>query len=252
MEPSEPTIFGTTCRHSKNKLFLHFFSSVTSEGFGHVPTFFCIFKFSQNVDRAKPCGLWAPSVVTDVCVLHERRLHPSRSGEGVVRRAFLSPLQLSRCDPEYPTSRRSAVSSGLAGTCASLLSNRRAYIHRATRKGVCAEYVQVHCVQAYGQLLEAVQREGPFPHGLVLHSWAGSKEMVQSLRRYEGVYFSLSGHSLNLQPSKLTGMLQEVGPSPSASGFSAFLCLSQMQSGSPLCAGSAALKVGRNEPLLGG
>ena len=53
-------------------------------------------------------------------------------------------------------------------------------------------------------------QEGPFPAGLVLHSWAGSHELVKQLRRIEGVYFSISGHSLGLSDRKLTSMLQEV------------------------------------------
>jgi TatD DNase family protein len=38
--------------------------------------------------------------------------------------------------------------------------------------------LQVHCVRAYGKLLEAIQQLGPFPAGLVLHSFAGPAEMV--------------------------------------------------------------------------
>eukprot|EP00884_Botryococcus_braunii_P022384 jgi/Botrbrau1/882/Bobra.0167s0007.1 len=70
--------------------------------------------------------------------------------------------------------------------------------------------ISVHCVGAYGQLEEAVRGEAPYPHGLILHSWAGSREMLASLSRHEGVHFSLSGHSLRLQPSKLKAMLQQV------------------------------------------
>lgn len=56
-----------------------------------------------------------------------------------------------------------------------------------------------------------MQQEGPFPAGLVLHSWAGSNEMVKQLARIDGVYFSLSGHSLRLSDQKLKAMLREVG-----------------------------------------
>ena len=41
--------------------------------------------------------------------------------------------------------------------------------------------MQVHCVRAYGKVLEAVQQLGPFPAGLVLHSFAGPAEMVGPL-----------------------------------------------------------------------
>lgn len=68
----------------------------------------------------------------------------------------------------------------------------------------------MHCVLAYGQMLETVQQEGPFPEGLLLHSWAGSAEMTRSLCGQPGVFFSLSGHSLRLHPAKLQAMLLEV------------------------------------------
>lgn len=54
------------------------------------------------------------------------------------------------------------------------------------------------------------RQEGPFPAGMVLHSWAGSNEMVKQLARIEGVYFSLSGHTLRLTDKKLGPMLREV------------------------------------------
>ncbi|BDA41791.1 Uncharacterized metal-dependent hydrolase YabD [Coccomyxa sp. Obi] len=68
----------------------------------------------------------------------------------------------------------------------------------------------VHCVRAFGSLSSMLHEEGPFPAGLVLHSWAGSNEMVKQLARIEGVYFSLSGHSLRLSDQKLKAMLREI------------------------------------------
>ena len=50
---------------------------------------------------------------------------------------------------------------------------------------------------------------GPFPAGLVLHSWMGSAEMTKQLARIEGVYFSISGHTLGLSDEKLGLMLQQ-------------------------------------------
>ena len=44
----------------------------------------------------------------------------------------------------------------------------------------------------------------------MLHSWAGSAEVTKLLTRIEGVYFSISGHTLNLSDKKLTPMLQQV------------------------------------------
>ena len=69
---------------------------------------------------------------------------------------------------------------------------------------------QVHCVNAFGRLAEIVQREGPFPSGLILHSWGGNAELVKQLRRTEGVYFSISGHICSLAEKKIQHILQQV------------------------------------------
>ena len=61
---------------------------------------------------------------------------------------------------------------------------------------------QVHCVQAYGRLLAVLQELGPFPAGLVLHSWAGSPDVTHQLATTDGVYFSVSGHLTRLRPAK--------------------------------------------------
>ncbi|KMZ70134.1 Hydrolase, TatD family [Zostera marina] len=53
--------------------------------------------------------------------------------------------------------------------------------------------VSIHCVNAFGRLLEILQRVGPFPEAVVLHSYVGSSEMVSALAKL-GCYFSFSGH----------------------------------------------------------
>ena len=50
---------------------------------------------------------------------------------------------------------------------------------------------------------------GPYPAGLVLHSWMGSAEMTKQLARTEGVYFSISGHTLGMSDRKLGPILQQ-------------------------------------------
>ncbi|CAK0745558.1 hypothetical protein CVIRNUC_001628 [Coccomyxa viridis] len=70
--------------------------------------------------------------------------------------------------------------------------------------------ISVHCVKAFGELSNIVQKAGPFPAGLVLHSWMGSAEMTKQLARIEGVYFSISGHTLGLSDKKLGPMLQQI------------------------------------------
>jgi TatD DNase family protein len=53
--------------------------------------------------------------------------------------------------------------------------------------------VSIHCLQAWGKLLELL-RAGPRPRcGFVLHSFGGPKEMIPELARL-GAYFSLPGY----------------------------------------------------------
>ncbi|KAK1326216.1 hypothetical protein QJS10_CPA01g00463 [Acorus calamus] len=63
--------------------------------------------------------------------------------------------------------------------------------------------VSVHCVRAFGELLEIMQSIGPFPAGVILHSYLGSAEMVPALAKF-GSYFSFSGFLtfMNLQKAK--------------------------------------------------
>ncbi|EPS61194.1 hypothetical protein M569_13605, partial [Genlisea aurea] len=67
----------------------------------------------------------------------------------------------------------------------------------------------VHCVRAYGHLLEILKREGPFPHGVVLHSYLGSAEMVSELSKL-GAYFSFSGFLMSLKESKARKVVKSV------------------------------------------
>lgn len=50
---------------------------------------------------------------------------------------------------------------------------------------------------------------GYFPAGLILHSYAGSAEMVQSLAKHNA-YFSFSGFITNMKPEKAKRILQAV------------------------------------------
>jgi len=52
--------------------------------------------------------------------------------------------------------------------------------------------VSIHCIEAWGPLLEILQRNRP-PRGFVLHSYGGSREMVPIFAKL-GAYFSLPGY----------------------------------------------------------
>ncbi|CAK8532962.1 unnamed protein product [Lathyrus sativus] len=67
----------------------------------------------------------------------------------------------------------------------------------------------VHCVRAYGDLLELMKSMGPFPAGVILHSYLGSAEMVPEFSKL-GAYFSFSGFLMSLKPNKAKKMLKMV------------------------------------------
>lgn len=67
----------------------------------------------------------------------------------------------------------------------------------------------VHCVRAYGDLLKLMKSVGPFPAGVVLHSYLGSAEMVPEFSKL-GAYFSFSGFLMSLKANKAKKMLKMV------------------------------------------
>ncbi|XP_052201196.1 uncharacterized protein LOC127807409 [Diospyros lotus] len=67
----------------------------------------------------------------------------------------------------------------------------------------------VHCVRAFGDLLQIMKSTGPFPDGVILHSFLGSAEMVPELAKL-GAYFSFSGFLLSMKESKAKKMLKSV------------------------------------------
>lgn len=67
----------------------------------------------------------------------------------------------------------------------------------------------VHCVRAYGDLLDVMKSIGPFPAGVVLHSYLGSAELVPEFSKL-GTYFSFSGFLMSLKESKAKKILKSV------------------------------------------
>jgi len=53
--------------------------------------------------------------------------------------------------------------------------------------------VTIHCLRAWGMLLEILQEEGPLETGFLLHSYGGPVEMVPRFSDI-GAYFSISGY----------------------------------------------------------
>ncbi|ESQ41752.1 hypothetical protein EUTSA_v10014121mg [Eutrema salsugineum] len=67
----------------------------------------------------------------------------------------------------------------------------------------------VHCVRAFGDLLEITKSVGPFPAGVILHSYLGSAEMVPEFAKL-GAYFSFSGFLMSMSEKKAKKMLKAV------------------------------------------
>lgn len=65
-------------------------------------------------------------------------------------------------------------------------------------------------MSAFGKLQELLQQHSPFPDGLILHSWIGSADMVNSLGKLQGVFFSLSGHLTRMSRKKYEPMIKQV------------------------------------------
>ncbi|MEY2409800.1 MAG: TatD DNase family protein [Verrucomicrobiota bacterium] len=52
--------------------------------------------------------------------------------------------------------------------------------------------ISIHCLQAWGPLLDVLRSEPPLPAGFLLHSYGGPPEMIQPLAKL-GAYFSFPG-----------------------------------------------------------
>ncbi|WOL00134.1 hypothetical protein Cni_G08847 [Canna indica] len=69
--------------------------------------------------------------------------------------------------------------------------------------------VSIHCVRAYGDLLQIMSSTGPFPEGAILHSYMGSAELVSGFAKL-GSYFSFSGFLTSMKPQKAKKILKSV------------------------------------------
>ncbi|MDH7599191.1 MAG: TatD family hydrolase [Sedimentisphaerales bacterium] len=53
----------------------------------------------------------------------------------------------------------------------------------------------IHCLRAWGLLMEELQRFGPFPAGLIIHAYGGSVDLLEPLSRLNA-FFSFAGNCL--------------------------------------------------------
>ncbi len=56
--------------------------------------------------------------------------------------------------------------------------------------------VMIHCVRAYGLLMDILRDEPPLPHGMLLHAYGGAPDLIGELAGM-GAYFSFAGNVLN-------------------------------------------------------
>ena len=67
----------------------------------------------------------------------------------------------------------------------------------------------IHCLQAWGRLLELLQNHPRPARGFVLHSFGGSAEMIPAFARL-GAYFSFPGYFLHARKSKQRAVFKKV------------------------------------------
>jgi len=91
--------------------------------------------------------------------------------------------------------------------------------------------VSIHCLQAWGRLLELLQSEPRPACGFVLHSFGGPQEMVEPLARLGG-YFSLPGYFAHARKQRSVSAYR-------CSDWQAFESSSEFGSGLCVCGGVA-------------
>jgi TatD DNase family protein len=71
--------------------------------------------------------------------------------------------------------------------------------------------VSIHCLKAWGPLMEILEREHRPPRGFLMHSYSGSAELVDKLVRM-GAYFSLPGYFARSDAVKKRAAFRKIPP----------------------------------------
>lgn len=121
---------------------------------------------------------------------------PSAIGEiGLDKWILKEPGMVGRVNPCAPLSVTS--NDGAHGvtlpTVASLAEQEEVFVWQLRLAAKRNLPVSIHCIQAWGALLQILERERRPECGFLLHSYGGPKEMVASFARL-GAYFSLPGY----------------------------------------------------------
>ncbi|MFA5138884.1 MAG: TatD family hydrolase [Elusimicrobiota bacterium] len=67
--------------------------------------------------------------------------------------------------------------------------------------------IVVHCVRAWGRLMDLLRGEGPLPGGMLLHAYSGPAELLAPLAKL-GAYFSFAGFTLEDRRKKVLESLR--------------------------------------------
>ncbi|CAI5469940.1 unnamed protein product [Closterium sp. Yama58-4] len=110
----------------------------------------------------------------------------------------LAGLHRSRKASSGSSSRGAAMEEQVSLMCEQLQLARR--LHHP---------IALHCVQAYGHMLTALQQHGPFTAGVILHSFNGPPDMIPALISLNA-FFSFSRLSASSPPHKLAHLLHQV------------------------------------------
>lgn len=92
-----------------------------------------------------------------------------------------------------PSNDLNGRSTALRSVAASLPEQEEVFVWQLRLAAERNVPVSIHCLQAWGPLLEILRREPRPQCGFVLHSYGGSAEMVAPLAKL-GAYFSLPGY----------------------------------------------------------
>ena len=94
---------------------------------------------------------------------------------------------------EVPSGIGEAGLDGAAGDLAAQEGALRSQVALARSKN---RPLMLHCVRAFGRLLEILREEGPLPAGFLLHAYGGSAQLVERVARLNA-YFSFAAFSLD-------------------------------------------------------
>ncbi len=109
--------------------------------------------------------------------------------------AVLGEVGLDRWILDLPVDRRPEPTCGPLGPAPMEVQRAvfEAQLDLATERALP---VTVHCLKAWGPLMDCLRRRPALPRGFLLHSYGGPAELVPELVRL-GAFFSISGHSLH-------------------------------------------------------